>query len=280
MAPRKFRAVLGFCWAFFAVSCADDPRGGEGVTYGGEGTAGDGDGDGNGDGDGDGDGDGLESCDPWAQDCPVGEKCVAASVEEHSELSINKCVPVLGEKQPGDGCSFAGFVEATDDCGADSYCWNSAWLEDPAELVGTCVAFCEGTAEQPICAPGTTCVIDNDAVLNLCVEGCDPVAQDCNMEPHDQIGCYIIDGDFICAQTTLDIPLGEPCEFINDCAPGGVCVPGASLPECAGENCCTAVCEIDGAQCSALPGTECMLLFEPGEAPIGFEEVGTCQALT
>src|SRR5690606_24384800 len=125
--------------------------------------------------------------------------------------------------------------EATDDCGPDSFCWNSAEQRDA--VVGTCVAFCEGTQMQPSCTPGTTCVMDAEAqVLNLCVEGCDPVAQDCNMEPHDQVGCYVIDGDFVCAQTTLDVPLGEPCEFINDCAPGGACVPGTLLSECAGES--------------------------------------------
>src|SRR5690606_32558105 len=120
--------------------------------------------------------------------------------------------------------------------------------------------------------PGTTCIISD--TLNLCVEGCDPVAQDCNMGP--QFGCYLVEGDFVCVQSPLLIPLGDPCQFVNDCAPGGVCVPGSSLPECDGESCCTAVGELDGAQCSAVPGSVCVPLFEPGEAPIGFEDIGTC----
>ncbi|PRQ06962.1 ribulose phosphate epimerase [Enhygromyxa salina] len=228
-----------------------------------------------GDGDGgDGDGEGVALCDPWLQDCPLDQKCVPATTEDNAAPSINKCVPVLGAGQPGDACKLASRVEATDDCGADSYCWNQ-----DLGLSGECSAFCEGSSAEPSCAPGTTCVtVDAGAVWNLCVDGCDPVAQDCNMG--EQFGCYIFDGDFLCAQSPSLIPLGEPCEYINDCAPGGVCIPGASLPDCVDAACCTAVCELDGAQCNALPGTQCLPLFEAGEAPFGFEDVGTCQLPT
>jgi hypothetical protein len=274
-------------WTFIVIegACAEDPTSpNEGVTLGNPETSGDGDGDGDGesdgegDGDGDGDGDEPELCEPWAQDCPDGQKCVPAAVEEDDVFVINKCVPVLGSGQPGDACSFDGFLEATDDCGADSFCWNSAWVEQLG-TVGTCTAFCEGTPAQPECSTGTTCLIDEPGLLNLCVSGCNPISQDCNLEPHDQIGCYWTGEAFACTQTTLDVPLGEPCAYINDCAPGLACVPAESLPSCAGENCCTSFCDtgIEVGECSEVPGTQCTPLYELGMGPFGFDHVGTCQ---
>jgi hypothetical protein len=96
-------------------------------------------------------------CDPFAQDCPEGEKCVPyASTGE--TFNANKCVPVTGTAEPGDACTHDGDVVATDDCDAQSVCWN-----------GTCAPFCDGTADDPVCSEGSWCLIGYEGSVNLCL---------------------------------------------------------------------------------------------------------------
>ncbi len=102
-------------------------------------------------------------CDPFAQDCPEGEKCVAYA-STGGQLDSNKCVPVGGEQQAGEPCIYGGVVEATDDCDALANCWDV-----DAQLQGTCAAFCMGTADSPSCPPGTSCLIAFDGSVNLCL---------------------------------------------------------------------------------------------------------------
>ena len=50
------------------------------------------------------------------------------------------------------------------------------------------------------------------------------------------------------------------------------------VPECAGPACCAPYCDLElgDEPCAALPGTICLPLFEPGQAPPGLEQVGLC----
>jgi hypothetical protein len=56
------------------------------------------------------------------------------------------------------------------------------------------------------------------------------------------------------------------------------CTDAAALPACAGESCCTPLCDVTlpEPQCEALPGAICAPFFLDGEAPLGFEDVGIC----
>jgi hypothetical protein len=244
------------------------------------GDAGDGDGD-SGDGDGDSDdttattspfvpmdGDipAAATCDPFMQDCPDGEKCVAYG-STGGNWDSNKCVPVLGDGQVGDPCTYAGTVDSTDDCGADSWCWNVNM-----DGVGTCTAFCTGSPDDPICEPGFGCSIANNGSINICLQSCDPLLQDCEGE---NVCYYDFSGNFVCAFAADMIPTGEPCGFINDCAPGNVCLDATAFPACNGASCCGAYCDIADPMC-ALMGTECTPFFEEGTAPPGYENVGVC----
>src|SRR5262245_45731356 len=51
----------------------------------------------------------VAECDPFAQDCPEGEKCVAYG-STGGELDANKCVPITGSGMPGDPCIYGGNV--------------------------------------------------------------------------------------------------------------------------------------------------------------------------
>jgi hypothetical protein len=267
-------------------------------------TAGDGDGDnetsGNGDGDGDpgdgdpGDGDGddmmtsltgspfvpmtdfgpiASECDPFLQDCPGTvdgtEKCAPYS-STGTNWDANKCVSVTGSGAPGDTCIYSNTTEATDDCGVDSHCWDV--MDVDGMNVGVCTSFCEGTADDPICAPDTSCLIANDGSINLCVATCDPLLQNCNAG----LACFWAANNFNCIFTTQDIPLGEACGYINDCAMGLGCLNADVLPDCNGSACCGSWCSVsEGAACAA-PGTECTAFFEEGMAPPTYEDVGVC----
>lgn len=212
---------------------------------------------------------GLASeCDPFLQDCPEGEKCVPYG-DAGGGLSANKCVPISGDGQPGDPCVSGGIVEATDDCGADSVCWELTEVD--GMLVGICTQLCEGTADDPTCPPDASCLITNNGSISFCLPNCDPLAQDCGPGR----GCYWANNAFACLYSTEQIPEGDPCGLINDCAPSLLCLTAEVLDGCDGSACCATYCDLGTPVCSN-PAYECTTFFVPDMAPAGLEDVGVC----
>jgi hypothetical protein len=211
---------------------------------------------------------GVSECDPFMQDCPDGEKCVPYG-STGGNWDANKCVPVTGSGAAGDSCTYGGVVEATDDCDANSHCWDV--MDVDGMNVGVCTQFCSGTADDPMCPPSTSCLIANDGSINLCIQNCDPLLQDCNAG----LACFWANGNFNCIFTTQDIPTGEPCGYINDCVAGNLCADAANLPACNGSACCASYCSISDPTCPDA-ATECAPFFEEGMAPPGYEDVGVC----
>ncbi len=63
-----------------------------------------------------------------------------------------------------------GGATGVDDCDVGVMCWN---LNEDG--VGTCVALCTGTPENPSCEPDATyCALTSIGALNLCLPGCSP----------------------------------------------------------------------------------------------------------
>jgi hypothetical protein len=216
----------------------------------------------------------VDFCDPFAQECPDGEKCVPYG-STGGNWDANKCVPILGDGQPAEACTYDGTAEATDTCGASSLCWDV--LEIDGEAVGTCAPFCKGTPDDPICAEGTSCLIANMGSITLCIATCDPIAQDC---PEGQ-ACFWANNGFNCI-FTQDSLLGVPCDMIADCGQGLVCLDAEVLPECAASACCGQWCSLSDPDPDPVcdwEGTECAPFWEPGEAPEGYEDVGVCIVL-
>ena len=213
------------------------------------------------------------SCDPFLQDCPDGEKCVAYA-SSGGTWDANKCVPVTGEGTEGDQCIYDGADLGTDDCDEDTVCWNA--LDQDGMLVGTCYPFCTGDAQNPMCEnPDSTCRIVNDGAINVCLPDCDPLLQECA----EGLGCYWSGGSqtFQCIIVAGDgIPTGEPCGFNNDCAPGHYCAAAEVLEMCNGSACCASFCDLneDPSPCT-LP-YECVPFFEEGMAPPMYESLGLC----
>jgi hypothetical protein len=211
-------------------------------------------------------------CDPFAQDCPEGEKCVAyASTAD--VVDANKCVPVTGSGAVDDPCIYGGVIEGTDDCDQHSYCY---FVEDVEGVpTGTCKAFCEGTPDEPECAVGSACVISNEGSLTLCLPSCHPVLQDCVAGQ----ACGWSGGSsvFTCDLEADDAgAIGEVCGPGDSCVSGSVCASSEVVPDCQGDGCCVEYCDLEDLEfvCSN-PEAACTSFFEQ-EPPAGLEAIGIC----
>lgn len=213
----------------------------------------------------------VHECDALLQDCPEGEKCVPYS-RVGGPWDARKCVLVLGEQAPGEPCTYHGVVAGTDTCDQTGWCWDV--MDVDGEPIGTCHQFCNSMSNDPVCPAGQFCADLYSLELALCLPQCNPITQDCGAG----LGCYWVDDIFNCVFTTQDIPAGEPCGFINDCAAGSACLAARLFPGCADESCCAAFCDINqgDGQCEAVPGTSCVPFFAEGTAPGPFEHVGVC----
>lgn len=212
-------------------------------------------------------------CDVWAQDCPTGEKCAPWINDGGAAWNALKCVPVDPDPaQPGDDCvAQGGGASGIDDCALGSMCWDVN-----EEGVGTCVAFCEGSAENPSCADATaTCVIANDGALNVCLPICDPLLQDCA----EGQACYPIGDSFACGPDVSQEAglFGDPCEAINVCDPGLFCASPGLVPDCVGASgCCSSFCDLEDGNTCVGDGQQCVAWFDEGQAPPGAETLGAC----
>lgn len=211
-------------------------------------------------------------CDVFAQDCADGQKCAAVAEGGGSAWNTTKCVPVTGDKVPGDPCTTeGGGVSGLDDCEKGAMCWDV-----DEEDHGVCVALCTGTPDMPLCDdPDQACAVVNEGALNLCLDTCDPLIQDC---VGDDL-CLPVSGTYLCvldasgdAGATLD-----PCEFQNACDRGLICLGPAAANECdqGATGCCLPMCSIasGGVDCPGA-GQTCLAIYEP--QPVGFEDVGYC----
>ena len=299
--------ALGLCFLVACGGIKEDDPGGTGATSGATTTGvGDGDGDGDGDGEGDGDGDGesgesgdgdgdgdgdsqfvptsdmpsVNMCDIWnPDDCPDGEKCTAYATMG-SSWDANKCVMIMGNGQPGDDCmaTDGSGVSGNDDCDKGSMCWDI----DGDTMLGYCVDFCTGSANNPMCTGDSLCAIYNNGVLPLCLATCDPLSGggDC---PNTDNLCISDPGGqgFVCV---LDASggmgtYGTECQYANSCNQGLFCAAADAVPNCQGaQGCCSEFCDVNEANmCSgAAMGQECVPWYEEGMAPPGYEHVGGC----
>lgn len=219
-------------------------------------------------------------CSITVQDCCPGDKCTTWANDGGFVWNTTRCSPLAAEPgMPGQPCTITdSAVSGLDTCDITSMCWNV----DPTTLEGTCVAFCSDAGnDQYVCdAPDTRCVVSNDESIFLCLPECDPLdpacAADelCLPEPSEQ-GWVCVPG------ITAPTPAYDPCELLNVCAPGSVCVSSTTVasPECVTAlGCCTTVCDPTGEPCTE-PGMACVPWYEPGTAPAGLENVGVCASV-
>lgn len=283
--PRRFRRALvaiGLsCGGFFGLACSDDD---------GEMASGDTDQDASGtflppdDGSGEASGtqppDDTSTCDPFAQDCPEGLKCMPHSADGDQTWNGLRCTGVAAQpKGLGEACTAPeGPVGGVDDCGEGLMCWGIG----PGQTEGRCIELCSGSLEQPVCSGGETfCSIYNDGSLPICLPSCDPLGGDC---PSGET-CIPQGGgsQFVCAvdASAEGGSYGDPCLAFNKCDPGLYCAPSSVVPGCtASEGCCTQFCDLseadpDAACEGAAAGQSCVPWYEASPPP-GLEFLGGC----
>lgn len=216
-------------------------------------------------------GDGTADCDPWAQDCPDGEKCTYF-VDGYE--TGTRCVPLDPEpKGPGETCHVEGDAwSGIDDCMEGALCH---YVDENG--FGLCVEMCGGSPEDPSCSsPDAMCqVCGNNDCASLCLATCDPLDPNCGTE---QVCTPSNEGLFVCTPGGTqdgDGGYGAVCEFFNECDNGFACVPAEMLPGCDGSYCCTAYCDL--SKQNVCPNElECVAFSEEDNVPEQYQHVGVC----
>lgn len=208
-------------------------------------------------------------CDVWNQGCPRGQKCTPYSMHWDKLM----CVPLAEDLVPiGAPCNVLGEpFEGLDDCPRGAICW------DAVDETGVCIALCSGSFEQPTCPlQKTACDLNEGLVLNLCIETCDPLLQDCPQTETCVPGLinYFCKPDF---SDTGGQPF-TPCDHSDQCKPGNICTSADDAVECSQEDlrCCVPYCDVGLPNDCPGNGQECEPYYEPGLAPSGLEHVGVC----
>lgn len=194
-------------------------------------------------------------CDLLAQDCPAGSKC-----SSNGDLSF--CAPLDPDPGvPGEACTIT--AKGVDSCAAGAFCW----------IDGLCHRLCEqGVA--PGCPMGSACV-NGDGFAQICVASCEPMLQNCPVGQE----CVIPSSNVpVCAPDISGAggEAGDVCEFVNGCDPGNQCDQKHSVPDCAGDSCCTPFCDFGIPEPICPAGQKCLLFYPVGTAPAGLEFIGTC----
>jgi hypothetical protein len=215
-------------------------------------------------------------CDPFDTDaswCGDGYKCTPWANDGGPHWNATRCSPIDPDPaQLGEPCTMMeSEASGFDDCDLGLMCL----YVDPATLEGTCVAMCQGSQLEPSCPDETTCAIDNDGVIVLCLPPCDPLTDDCELGT-----CIPVQDDFVCfADGTAAAP-GEPCERPVDCTAGSTCLPEDTTGSCGEDTaaCCTSYCDLNAPDPSAAcrPGQTCAPWHRPGTVMPPLDAIGVC----
>jgi hypothetical protein len=212
-------------------------------------------------------------CDPFLQDCQDGEKCMPWANDGGHSWNAFRCSPVVDDPaQAGEPCvAEGGGTSGVDDCDLGLMCF---WV-DTGTNAGTCVPLCAGSPENPICPGDSWCALSSGSALAVCLDTCDPLADECAqgrcLPSNDAFACHGIDPG--------DTPVGDACDFPQECSAGSTCVEQSITGDCLGSTgCCTSYCDLTGPtpDAACLPGQVCTPWWTPGEAPEPWAHVGVC----
>lgn len=217
-------------------------------------------------------GDPTQECSIYDQDCLPDQKCMPYDSNRSGEWNSTGCFDVDPDAVGGGApCSVVdSATSGMDNCELGFMCWHV----NPDSGEGTCTEFCTGNPDSPFCEDSmTTCEIQFDDVVSLCLQSCNPVTQDCVVEG---LACYF--GTVpLCAldQSGAGGNEGDPCDALSDCSTGTQCTPASDLDACATASCCTPFCDVSLNDCSN-GNLSCVPLFEEGTSPPGSEDYGVC----
>ena len=218
-------------------------------------------------------------CNLFEQDCMAGQKCNAWSMDGGIFPDGAKCVPIMGERLPGEGCTLEGsFGNGVDDCVEGSIC-----LDIDNSGKAACVAFCQGNMEDPTCPDvKDKCAFLFEPTVPLCFPGCDPLAQDCSPVETCVPNIAALGAEFfVCMPRVFEeLPgqYGDACYALSGCDPSYLCIFAENVPGCGGTYCCSTYCDLSMPDsCGSFDETlSCIPWFNPGEATPGYEDVSVC----
>lgn len=208
----------------------------------------------------DGDSGGSSVCDPVAQTgCSPGEKCTAIV---SGGMVVYACVADPAQLDPQDPCQ-PSVADGLDGCPAGYAC-----IRDEAGN-GLCTSLCEDDFD----CTEAVCLESREDEIPYCADDCSPFESSCP----SPLACRRNGNRFSCQfiGESDTGSAGAACAIDEDagCAPGFVCLPGALIPECTTDNCCTSLCDVTDIEPCASPST-CLEILQ-GPAP-GFEDIGAC----
>jgi len=219
-------------------------------------------------------------CDPWAQDCPDGFKCMAFAEEGEGSFMGNTCTAVVADpNQDGDPCKVeGGWWTGIDDCDYGLVCWDI----NHETNTGNCVAMCTGSQDAYDCpSADDVCVFWVPGISHVCLTHCDPLIQDCNAGQACLPEYSTNAEEWVCkAEYSFDEGQEfDECALSNACDPGLMCFDPTLAIECAGAEvgCCLSICDLANPQCNG-EGAECTSFygFLGGEPPPEYADVGLC----
>lgn len=232
-----------------------------------------------------GEGGGLgegEECELQLQGCAPGLKCMPYSADGSGAFwDASACFPIapdpagLGEECEWIGQPWSGY----DTCGWGQVCWG--FDGEAGECRGLCLTddpkswdIETWTCEDPLAIPTVGC----QSCFCTCDVPCDPLDQNCDEGQE----CMPVADFFECVPDASGDAgaYGDPCEFVNVCDPGLVCVDPSAVPPgqaCEGAaGCCTPLCDVTAPNTCPGEGQTCQRWYEEGNAPMGLENVGAC----
>ena len=218
-------------------------------------------------------------CSLFGQDCTAGQKCNAWSNDGGIFPNGAKCVPTMGEAQPGEGCTVEGkFGDGIDNCVEGSICLD---LDNSGKA--TCVAYCLGSMKDPTCPEvEDRCAFLFEPTVPLCFPSCDPLAQDCGETDTCVPNIAALGAEFfVCMPRVFEeIPgsYGDACYALSGCDPSFLCIFAENVPGCGGDYCCSTYCDISMPDtCTTFePTLTCVPWFPEGQTTPGYEDVGVC----
>lgn len=219
------------------------------------------------------------TCEPWKQDCLEGQKCNWYSVDSGGAWDDSKCFPLMDAPAAvGEPCFVIdNFLSGIDNCERGAMCWNT----DPETgNTGTCVALC-GCPDTHDCPTKSSCWVFSSN-LSLCFESCNPLTQDC-LTPGDLCTLSFGYGNgFQCAPDASGDQgqAHDPCEYLNECDPGSLCVSTDSAAECDPQapGCCEPFCDTSLPNTCPGQGQECLPVYVDGDFLFNpeFPNAGLC----
>jgi hypothetical protein len=159
-----------------------------------------------------------------------------------------------------------GTTAATDATGTTAATTGAACVD----INGECCPLEQACGDFECCGEGMFCEVDV-----YCREKCNPLQPTC--EVSNAVCVLSVNEElFYCTGQAQPGAAGDPCDCLNCCDLGHICLGAKYVQGCESDDCCAPFCDLSNP--IACPGAmeSCQALYTEGTAPAGYENVGIC----